>query len=216
MKPKQTRRKFYNKWLYKVTLSIPGISMSRIWSHKDIMAGHFKGETSNNKSNAHKNRKTIHDVYNFLETLSDHSKRIEGNNIDIYINEKTEYDDIYKKFKPFVYHRFEPDPAALDHLNDNKTLIVKKLPKDRYQYRVYLKPHTVLDKQDKIKFIQWIKGQSPRISISPSVESWFLTTSWNWDRRYVLVEDEQTLLLLKLRNSNAVGSVYNYVIPINT
>jgi hypothetical protein len=39
-----------------------------------------------------------------------------------------------------------------------------------------------------------------------------MKTDWNWDRRYVLVEDEGTLLLMKLKNSEVVGTVYNYVI----
>jgi hypothetical protein len=44
------------------------------------------------------------------------------------------------------------------------------------------------------------------------VQKWFLKTDWNWDRRYVLVEDEGTLLMMKLRNSDVVGTVYNYVV----
>jgi hypothetical protein len=39
-----------------------------------------------------------------------------------------------------------------------------------------------------------------------------MKTEWNWDRRYVLVEDEGTLLMLKLRNPEVMGSVYNYVL----
>ena len=54
--------------------------------------------------------------------------------------------------------------------------------------------------------------QGGRILISPIVKDWFIKTEYNWDRRYVLVEDSQTLLLLKLRNSEALGRIYDYVI----
>jgi hypothetical protein len=39
-----------------------------------------------------------------------------------------------------------------------------------------------------------------------------MKTDWNWDRRYVLVEDKNTLMLLRLRNSEVVGSVYEFVL----
>jgi hypothetical protein len=72
------------------------------------------------------------------------------------------------------------------------------------------------DKEAKKQYIDWIKKQSPRITFTDAIATWFLSTEWNWDRRYVLVEDDHTLLLLKLRNSEVVGRIYNYVIPVNT
>jgi len=52
----------------------------------------------------------------------------------------------------------------------------------------------------------------PRVTCTPAVEKWFLITDWNWDRRYILVEDDQTLLMMKLRNADVVGKIYNFVI----
>ena len=68
------------------------------------------------------------------------------------------------------------------------------------------------DKTSKRRFVDWLKSQDPRITCSDAVEKWFMNTEWNWDRRYVLVEDEKTLLMLKLRNSEVVGRIYNYVL----
>jgi hypothetical protein len=68
------------------------------------------------------------------------------------------------------------------------------------------------DKDEKERFISWVKNQNSKIRLTNSVIKWFINTDWNWDRRYVLVEDEATLLMLKLRNSSVVGRVYNYVI----
>ena len=45
-----------------------------------------------------------------------------------------------------------------------------------------------------------------------AVSTWFVDTDWNWDRRYILVEDEQSLLMLKLRGSEVVGKIHNFVI----
>ena len=33
LKPKETNKKFYNKWLYKISLYLPGISILRIKSN---------------------------------------------------------------------------------------------------------------------------------------------------------------------------------------
>jgi hypothetical protein len=68
------------------------------------------------------------------------------------------------------------------------------------------------DKEGKQKYIAWLKTQEDRVTCTPAVEKWFMTTDWNWDRRYILVQDESTLLMLKLRNSEVVGRIYNYVV----
>ena len=70
----------------------------------------------------------------------------------------------------------------------------------------------IRSKIDKRIYVEWIKGQHDRILISDAVKEWFVHTDWNWDRRYVLIEDSQTLLMLKLRNPEAIGRVYDYVI----
>jgi hypothetical protein len=67
-------------------------------------------------------------------------------------------------------------------------------------------------REDKNKYIDWIKTQDPRITCTPALEKWFINTDWNWDRRYVLVEDEATVLMMKLRNTEVVGTVYKFVI----
>ena len=68
------------------------------------------------------------------------------------------------------------------------------------------------DKEGKKKYIEWLKRQSPKITCTTAIEHWFIKTDWNWDRRYVLVEDESTLLMLKLRNAEVVGRIYKFVI----
>ena len=68
------------------------------------------------------------------------------------------------------------------------------------------------DPDEKIKYLNWIKGQGDKMSMSMSVRGWFLTTNWNWDRRYMWVEDEQSLLMLKLRNASVVGKIHRYAL----
>jgi len=46
--------------------------------------------------------------------------------------------------------------------------------------------------------------------MSKAVKTWFIRTEWNWDRRYILVEDEQTLFMMKLRSAEVVGKTHEY------
>jgi hypothetical protein len=64
----------------------------------------------------------------------------------------------------------------------------------------------------KQKYINWIDMQGDKVRMSPVVKDWFMKTDWNWDRRYLLVEDTQTLLMLQMRSGEAIGKVYEYVV----
>lgn len=140
------------------------------------------------------------------------SIRIESSIIDFYTNDESLYNSFALKFAQDIIHRFEPDKNNQELLDKTNCIIVKKLPHDRYNYRAYLLPHKMAgDIEGKRKFLNWLKQQDT-MTCTSAVENWFMNTDWNWDRRYILVEDEQSLLMLKLRNSEVVGKVYNFVI----
>lgn len=218
-KAKPTSRKFYGKWLYKVTLTLQGAGIFRDTPLQSVID--FCNETTNEyavysfRGRAASNRPMIKEVATFLQTFPDDlwSTRIESDQIDFYSNNKAFYDAVANTFTSEILHRFEPLGDTNDLLESAGTVVVKKLPHNKYQYRVYLLPHKMAnDNEGKTKYIEWLKQQD-RITCTPAIQEWFYKTNWNWDRRYVLVEDEQTLLMLKLRNSEVVGRVYKFVIP---
>jgi hypothetical protein len=219
-KTKLTNRKFYGKWLYKVSLHLNGCTIFRqktLDYIKSFCLGAYTEERPYTVlAKAYKEKENIMALTNFLESYDNKlwTKRIEGSRIDLYTNDVEFYNKLSSNFKDILIHKFEPDPASIDQLNVSpSTVIVKKLPHDKYQYRAYLLPHKMAgDKEGKKKYIAWLKTQEDRITCTPAVEKWFMTTDWNWDRRYILVEDESTLLMLKLRNSEVVGRIYNYVV----
>lgn len=219
-KIKSTNRKFYGKWLYKVTLAINGCVMLRQFS-MDMVKEFCLGPEPKKKAYSWRitewrNRGEIYALCVFLEShdKTQYATRIERNNIDLYTNDVNFYNQAAQQFALQVKHCFEPAAASADLLNLHKNCIaVKKLPKDRYHYRVYLLPHKMAnDRAAKTKYIDWLKTQRPRVTCTESIEKWFLATDWNWDRRYVLVEDEQTLLMMKLRNAEVVGKIYNFMV----
>jgi len=161
---------------------------------------------------AHKDE--LLDLVNFLESYPSNiwAKRIEGNSIDLYTNDREFYDSASLKFKDQLIHRFEPN-GNIDLLDETRTIVGKKLPHGKYQFRVYLLPHKMGgDKAAKKQYVEWLQKQDPKMTCTPAVEKWFINTDWNWDRRYILVDNEQSLLMLKLRNAEVVGRVYKYVV----
>lgn len=221
LKTKPTTKKFYGKWLYKASFHLEGCALFRTKSLDDIKQFCLGPEPAVNyvyslNAKAYANRAAMLDVADFLGNYPRDSfnLRIESAYIDIYTNDVAFYDNISIKFSNCLRHRFEPNAATIDILSENKNYIaVKKLPKDKYNYRVYLLPHKMAkDKEGKQKFINWLKMQSPKITCTEAIEKWFISTDWNWDRRYVLVEDESMLLMMKLRNPEVIGRAYNFII----
>jgi hypothetical protein len=219
-KTKLTNRKFYGKWLYKVSLHLNGCAIFRqktIEYIKGFCLGAYNDDRPYSLlSKAYREKESIMMLANFLESYDSKlwSKRIESSQIDFYTNDIDFYNKMSADFTDILVHRFEPDPELVDQLNDSpSTVVVKKLPHNKYQYRAYLLPHKMAgDKEGKKKYIGWLKTQGDKVTCTKAVEKWFINTDWNWDRRYILVQDESTLLMLKLRNSEVVGRIYNYIV----
>lgn len=219
-KTKLTTRKFYGKWLYKASFEIQGCAFLRSKSIEETEQFCFGNDPStyqhSTKQRAWDNRYILLDV---CAVLGKHSKdqynlRIESSILDVYTNDKVLYEEISNKLLDYLRHRNEPNESNIDILNtDQHYITVDKLPKGRYNYRVYLLPHKMNgDREAKQKYVDWLKRNDPKITCTPAIENWFIKTDWNWDRRYVLVEDEQTLLMLKLRNAEVVGRIYNFIV----
>lgn len=219
MRTFKTSKKFYKKWLFKLSLKVEGSGAFRTFDFERIKQICQVGAVSeyNNwqVNNVIKNRHDIARVVACLESKDSRlwSKRIEGHFLDIYTNDKEFYESLSVDLGNLIERRYEPDEIYVNLLDNPKSIICDKLPHNKYNYRVYLQPHKLAgNKEVKQKAVDWMVSQSPRITCTPAVQSWFMKTDWNWDRRYVLVEDEGTLLMLKLRYGDVVGTVYNYVV----
>ena len=218
-KIKLSHKKFYDKWIYKVSLKVSGISVLRnlgIEGTRDLCSDIISDKRSFTLyQRCWENRQNILPILDFLESVDPtiYFKRLETNILDLYTNDIDFYNQAYEKFSELVVYRSEPKNLGLDSNTDADTILVKRYPHNRYQHKVFLSPHKMNnDKIAKTNFVNWMRGQSPRITCSEAVAKWFIATNWNWDRRYILVEDEKTLLMLKLRCSEAVGRIYNYKI----
>ena len=205
--------------MYKVGLKIEGCAILRGRSIHTVKA--VFGQDMDEKvfypswrTKSFVNRNSIIRFSEFMEKFptDNYALRIENDRLDVYTNDQDLYETLSSTCEENIIQRFQPDIDNLHLLNRAQhTIIVNKLPKNRYNYRVYLLPHRMI-REDKNKYLDWIKKQDPRITCTSALEKWFINTDWNWDRRYVLVEDEATVLMMKLRNAEVVGTVYKFVI----
>jgi hypothetical protein len=218
---KYTGQKFYNKWLYKVTVLIKGVSLLRTKTYDEIREFCLNPEEQDrhyyfdSRKQAFSNKDQILELVTFLEKNKnvEFTKRIESRYIDIYTNDATFCKNLALEFKDYVRHVFEPFPGQEQEQTNSNSIFAKKLPHNRYNYKVYLLPHKLKgNKEAKESFVSWIETQGEKIRMSTAVKSWFIKTDYNWDRRYVLVEDEKTLFMMQLRNGEVVGRVYDYQI----
>ena len=221
IKPKETKRKFYNKWIYKVTVKSPGVSMFRMKTFEEIIDFCYSSEperTDTYWSRIYRSywhhRVSLLNLTKFLMPVDNsiYTKRIEKDCIDLYTNDSAFYNSICDNFSDLIVQKFEPVVDNLNLLDNEKTVICKKLPHDKYKYKVFLRPHKMKnDVPNKQHYLKWLDTQSDRVLITEAVKRWFIETDWNWDRRYMYVEDKPTLLMLSLRNSEVLGQVYEYV-----
>jgi len=203
---KQTKRKFYNKWLYKITLTIPGIAYCRDRKISNVIL--------NSKFYQNLDIHNLRKLDNELSSVDklEWGQRIECNNIDIYTNNKEFFLQLSKNFANITVHRFEPISDRL-LLEKNNVYIVNDYPYGKFQYKVFLNPLKIGDDLNRrTSFLSWLDSQGDRILISDSVKHWFVNNYWNWDRRYLYVKDEQTLLMMKIRDHDAVGRSYKYLL----
>jgi hypothetical protein len=219
LKKKVTNKKFYGKWLYKVSLSIPGIVLLRTKTLDELSDNYDYDKNGRHLQygtfyKAKNNQDNIKRTCKLLKELdaTEWFRRIESDCLDVYTNNVDVYNNICKELNDIIINHFEPDGNILENSN-SYTIVSTKLPHNKYRYKVYLRPHNLAgDKEAKYQFLNWVDMQGERILISQTVKDWFITTDWNWDRRYLLVEDEQTLLLLKMRSAAAIGKAYEYKI----
>jgi len=218
--PKKTKKKFYNKFIYKVSLNLDGASALRYHDINEIInkcvtnSGASSGARWRDKveQDVKKNANTWISLISILNNYNKKSwrKRLEGDCIDFYTNEKSLYDKLCDNFSEHCVIRFEPKKGhEYQLINSDKEIFVDKLPHDKYNYKVFLKPHKV-SKEDKPALISWLEKQKPKITFTESIKKWVLSNETNWDRRYIYIDNESTLLMIKLRSQDIIGRVLKY------
>ena len=218
--PKKTKKKFYNKFIYKASFNLKGAGALRYHSLDQVLnqcitnkfsaGSEWREKIFNDLKSNSSLWISLIGILNSYEKGS-WQKRLEGDFIDFYTNEKSLYDQLCNNFSEYCVIRFEPSKGKeKELLESNKEIFVSKLPHNMYEYKAFLKPHKV-KKEDKNALVDWLDNQRPKITFTESIKKWVLTTDTNWDRRYIYIDSESTLLMIKLRSPDILGRVFKYV-----
>ena len=218
---KKTKKKFYNKYIYKVTLNVPGCGALRYYEFSDLLS--IDSEVAEDQwkwkqkliNDVVHNRQEWIDLVFFIDSFEKDqwAKRLEGDYIDLYTNNLDFYNGLCEKFPNRIVKRYQP-PAGLEQemLDEEKKIFVKEIPHGIYNYQAYLHPHKLTSNQtERTKLADWLELQVPKITFSNSIKKWVLQTRENWDRRYIYIDNDQTLLMIKLRSPELIGKVFKYV-----
>lgn len=194
-----------------------GVSIYRMKSIRgtiDFLTGRnpYQGIIGNTLQQAMQNKENLLRLSNFLLTLEgEYFQRIERNQVDFYTNDKELHSCIETIFADRVRLSFVPRTTLLDELDTNKYIICKRLPHKKYKFKVYLLPHKIKNIDEKRQYVDWLLKNN-KVHISESTARWFIQTEWYWDRRYIYVEDEASVLLVQMRCASALGRVYEYLV----
>jgi hypothetical protein len=218
---KKTSRKFYRKWLYKVSFNLPGCSIFRdnrydltedqieFINHQWFRIDHWR-ETEQRTRTADLSKMSA------LLCRFDRKEwqyRIEYTCFDVYTSNREMYQAlISSELADKISECHEPDVDSIKILDDPNNQIVTDYPHGRYRFKVFLNPTklsgSVSARED---VANWLLAQNPKIHCTETVADWFETARSGSSLRYVLVDDDATLLLLKLRAGGAVTRIYNYI-----
>jgi|TARA_B100001094_G_scaffold84117_1_gene80420 hypothetical protein len=226
---KQTKKKFYNKYIYKVSLRLEGAYALRTLGHQEILDfatglrpppqsddAMFTTQSWRTK-NAHsilKHGKTWISFLGIINTVpkNEATIRIETNILDVYTNNKTLYKTLCYEFSDITRNRHEPAPGMKDTLLDsNQEIFVKELPHSMYNYQVDLKTPTSLKYNELVSLAEWCKSRKPAIAFTDATYNWLLKRDVYNTRRWIYVDTESTLLMLRLRCNDLLGTVRKYI-----
>lgn len=196
MKLSTTKKKFYNKWLFRCSYFLQVSDLRE----------KISGKPSRSRD--------VKDIVKFLSTLDkdQYHTRVEKYTLDLYFNSHEIFDQLQNISTKHLFRCSIPDADSTELLAKNKVILCRHLPYHRYRYKIYLQPHRNHDKDYKKKYIEWLDIQQSKIYISDTTKQWFIQTMYNYDRRYMYAENEQMILLLKMKDPDMIGMIYQYEI----
>jgi len=196
----ETRKLFFGKYLYKITLMnvLGTIFRGKNFTNAGEVLDQLQQDYENGQPLKRKSWSKEYNIpvthftdcqiiYNVCQKWDDFLFRIEGPNFGIYTNTKENLLNLSTKLKT-ISEFHEPDPAIVDLL-DNNILIVDEEP--LYKYKVYLSDKATPG------FARWAEANKDKIKLGHTLQreienSGYLRGFYFW------VKDDKVLLLVKM------------------
>ena len=217
---------FYNKWPYKIECSINGASrLSYLGASatRDFCLGksstYIPSWMPKTKVSLEEKKDLLEFtscIEPFLQLKGELQTRAEGRRFNIYCKDRVLLDNIYAAIEQWAVGVHGPtteEELKFMLSNGHKKILRDTLPKDGYQYRIYLK--TSWDAGKRIAFLNWADKFSETIIIADGTRDWFKNNKrWVYNP-FIYVKDEKTLTMVGLFTSGHVKKVEEFILREN-
>ena len=217
---------FYNKWPYKIDCSINGASrLSYLGASatRDFCLGKASPGMAYwmPKIKLSIEEKTallefITCIEPFLQLKGELQTRAEGRRFTIFCKDRVLLDNVYTAIEQWAVGVHGPtteEELKFMLSNGHKKILRDTLPKDGYQYKIYLKPNWDVGKRT--AFLNWADKFSETIIIADGTREWFKNTKrWVYNP-FLYVKDEKTLTMVGLFASGHVKKVEEFILREN-
>jgi hypothetical protein len=220
--PKQKINKlFYGKWPYKIGTRIDGGHLiKRLGIDWIAMVVH-----DNNVDNlaAHYRKINFVELLKFARSLEPYlgdkiKIRVFVGGVDIYIQDKSIYEELQHKLQKYVREIFEPVNAVeLDAmLSNNKIILRDSYPKEKYKYKIIFKTLPISVRESLSKWIgNYKEGE---VYASPGTLDYLRYGKGVWTEHYIYVKDNKMVTMVLLASQGYIRRTEEYVLrsSINT
>lgn len=220
----QSYQLWYNKYLYKSTFIIPGIFVLRNYHNEaeieahieDIQRASWKRALFSSFIDAYRQNQNA--ILAFAK-LTDHGRknkdifvRIQDPHVSIFTNNLNIHTALEKAFAPQLHSISRPNEKCIPALLDGKNvMVVKKLPHDRYRYKVVINNYSVSHSIPK-SLLDWGLAQGDAVRFSKKTERYFRSPGLYLDQGFLYVEDESTLTMCNMFLTKCPKRIIKYVL----
>lgn len=207
---------FFGKWFYRIECVQDGASRikhagaDRVeqWCLSSVPTSPWERKIDNQA------------LYNFLLAVKPFLKnknlqiRVEGSHFNLYCNELELVEKINKALSKWI--RRITGPTSQEEINflltnSNKKVLCKKLPKNRYKYKLFLNYNISDDRR--LKFYQWASNYGEQIYFTESASKWLLGETLWWSTvPYMYVENDKTLSMVGLYLGSDVRKIQEHIL----
>lgn len=212
----KTKRLFFGKWPFKVETQVPGAAffMRRGADEtRKFCLGLSDSLYRPNYSDLEK-KKLLQFISDFEKLSVENIKvRAEWNTLNFYTDTFDSYSTIKKTLEYWIVKLTEP--ANLEELellmnSNTRKVMCNKLPYDKFQYRIVLKPSMPTGIRE--KFLEWANNFPDAIQSTEKTLQWLHGEQRYLQDPYIYVEDPKQITFIKLLLGQYIARCEEYVV----
>ena len=220
---KETKRLYFNKWIYKICLHLEGMSYIKRTSLKNLMLLDYSPVTNGwyfrQKQLAVNNKDELIKIALFLEDSKEHysfQTRTEGPTLGIFTNDLSLIDKVNSEFGPLVTDVYQPlnDDVAKYLISNKNKIICTELPSGLYQFKTYFTSSQKIPASTRTNFLAWADNYSDEKISMPKSTRIFLEGSNGYYSygQYFYTSDSKMLAMALMFISGYASKTDEYVL----